>query len=124
MAAAAIFANGATLPFLRFLDPACLLQSVYQTSSKLGNKWPSYSISLIFKMTASAIFENGATLPVLLFSNSSCFFQSVYQVSSISGNKCQVNSFNWFFKPKHAKTGVMKLFWGAKTPFWGQDKRY
>ena len=52
--AAAILENGGTLPVWRFLDSACIPWSVYQISSKLGDKWPNKSISMIFKMDASA----------------------------------------------------------------------
>jgi hypothetical protein len=31
----------------------------------LGDKWLTYSVSLIFHMAAMAIFENGRTLPFL-----------------------------------------------------------
>jgi hypothetical protein len=47
---------------------------------KIGEKWPTYGISLIFNMAVVAIVENGATLLVLLFSNSACSFKSAYQV--------------------------------------------
>jgi hypothetical protein len=38
---------------------------VHQISSQSGNKWPPYSIALIFKMVAAAaIFEYGDAPPV------------------------------------------------------------
>jgi hypothetical protein len=47
---------------------------VYQISSKSGDDWPTYGLSLIFKMAAAAILQIGGTLPVLRFLNSGCLF--------------------------------------------------
>ena len=58
---------------LAFLDPECFPWSVYQISSKSGDKWPNKSISMIFETVAAAILENGGAFPVLRFLDSACF---------------------------------------------------
>jgi hypothetical protein len=65
---------------------------VYQNSSKSGDKWPTYSSSLIFKMAAAATFQNDRIFPVLCILDSASSSQYVYQISSKSGDKWPVYS--------------------------------
>jgi hypothetical protein len=78
---------------------------LYQISSQAGDKWPFYSIALIFKMAVAAIFEDGATFPVLRFLDSICASSYVHQVSLKLGYKCLVNPTSLVFQPKYAEMG-------------------
>jgi hypothetical protein len=74
-------------------------------------------------MAAAAIFENGGTLPVSLFRTQHVNFSLSIKFQRNRALNVELTHLIGLFSHKDAKMGVMKLLLGAKTRFWGRDKR-
>ena len=74
-------------------------------------------------MAAAAIFENGATLPVSFLRTQHFIFSLSIKFHRNPAINVELTHLIGFFSNKDAKMGVMKLLLGAKTRFWGRDKR-